>query len=89
MKKLVGIEVVNYTSKSGTPVTGCRIHIEETLLSPNVGVKTYSEYVSNAQVSDFHLGEISALLYEPSFSGKYKCTGVLMKDDKDTSKEGR
>lgn len=79
MKTVVGIEVVSYTNKSQKLIQGIRLHITEDLVSPNLGVRTFSEFVSGANVKEYKLGEISAVLYEPGYGNMYRCTGVIYK----------
>lgn len=79
MKKIVGVESVNYQSKSGNQVSGVRIHIESSLQSPHVGCSVSSEFINGGVISDYPLGEVTAILYEPAFGGKYRCVGAIYK----------
>lgn len=75
-KELVGIEPVSYT-KDGQVHFGTRLYIQFPLASPSVGVKFKDEYIPNVNSTEFHLGPIEAVLYEPGYGGKMRCTGVL------------
>lgn len=76
-KEVVGIEVVNYTNKQGRQISGVRIHCIEPLPAPHLGSRTISEFITGQGISDFTLGEYSALLYEPGFGNTHRCVGVL------------
>lgn len=77
VKQIVGIEVVNYTSKKGQQVSGVKLYCCEPLPSPHIGSRAFDVYISGGVVSNYHLGEYVTLIYEPGFSGTFKCTGVL------------
>lgn len=77
MKELVGIERVDYTNKSGKQVRGVRIHVLSLLDFPHLGSRCDSYYISGGDVSNFHLGPIQAVLFEPGFGGNMQCVGVL------------
>lgn len=80
-KNLVGVEVVSYTSKkTGKLVQGVRIYVSQEIHSPGYGISVTSEFVSGAIISDFPLGPIKAVLYEPGFGSSYKCVGVLYEE---------
>lgn len=80
---LVGAEEVAYTDKSGNPRHGVRIHVTETFSlvpgGPVVGERANNYYIANADISDYPLGELMTVLFEPTLSGKARCTGVLYK----------
>lgn len=77
MKELVGIERLDYTNKNGKHVQGVRIHVVSPLSFPDIGSRCDSYYVSGADVSNFHLGPIQAVLFEPGFGNNMVCVGVL------------
>lgn len=77
MKELVGIERVDYTNKSGKQVQGVRIHVLSPLAFPHLGSRCDTFYVSGGDVSNFHLGPIQAVLFEPGFGSSMNCVGVL------------
>lgn len=78
--KLIGIESVDYVNKNGKRVSGVRLHVSSPAPAPGLGDVTSSYYVTGKAVSDFQLGDIITLLYEPGFNGKLHCTGCLMAD---------
>lgn len=81
MKEIIGIESVSYTNKNGKLINGVRIYIAEPMSPPHVGMKVKEEFISGQSLSDHHLGEVVAVLYEPTFvNGQYRCSGVLYKD---------
>lgn len=82
MGKVIGIELVSYTNKNGKLIMGTRLHMTQELLSPSIGEKCFSEFVSGRSASEFHLGEFQTVLYEPTGFGSYRCTGVLYLDKK-------
>lgn len=76
-KEIIGIEPVSY-QRDGRDFFGVRLYISSPLPSPGVGNKVQIEYIANTQLSDFHLGPIAAVLYEPGFkSGTYRPVGIL------------
>lgn len=78
MKKLIGVEPVNYTSKkTGGLVTGVRIYVQEDMVSPSIGVKVQEHFINGARIEDYPLGSIDAVLLEPTFGNNFRCTGVL------------
>lgn len=81
-KRVIGVEPVSYTGKNGNPVRGVRIHIATELMSPSIGESVANEFISQADINDYHLGPVQAVLYEPGFGGRYRCTGVIYDDIK-------
>lgn len=81
-KSIVGVERVDYKSKNGTQVTGVRVFIATELMFPSVGVSVKEEYISGGDVKDYPLGEVQAILYEPTFRNNYRCVGVLYANNK-------
>lgn len=77
MKELVGIERVDYTNKMGKQVQGVRIHVLSPLPFPHLGSRCDSFYVPGGDVSNFHLGPIQAVLFEPGYGNNFNCVGVL------------
>lgn len=81
VEKVIGIEDVNYTNKDQKKVIGVRLHIaSEMQASEGSGFRVYSEFLNGHRPDEFKIGEITAVLYQPTFGGQYKCTGVLYKD---------
>lgn len=76
-KEVVGLESINYENRNGRHVEGVRIYCVEPLMAPHVGSRAFDVYVSGGHIPDYHLGPYVTLLYEPSYNGSFKCTGVL------------
>lgn len=81
-KCIVGVESVNYTSKDGKPVSGVRIYVSTELQAPHIGISVKDEFITGGNISDYPLGEVQAILYEPTFKNNYRCVGVLYKPAK-------
>lgn len=80
MKKIVGVEPVSYTSKSGSLVTGVRIFIASDAVAPAVGITTSDAFISGGTMQEYHTGEVQAVLYEPTRGGYSRCVGVIYAD---------
>lgn len=81
-KEIVGIEKVNYSNKDGKVINGVKIYIATSLAPAGIGVSVKEEYLANRDISEFHLGEVLAVLYEPTYRNNYRCVGVLYADNK-------
>lgn len=79
MKKIiVGIEDVNYVNKQGRSVSGVNLYITEDIIQNGTGKKSSSVFISGHKSSEYKLGEIQTVLYEPYGNGKYfRAVGVL------------
>lgn len=76
-KSVVGVEDVSYINKDGKAVKGVRVYVATPLTSPHTGISVKDEFINGADVRDYPLGDILAVLYEPTFKGNYRCTGIL------------
>lgn len=77
-KSVVGIEHVDYEGKSGH-VQGVNLYISSELLPPSVGEKVSQEFIRDAFVKDFKLGEIVTVTYEKGYGNYFRATGVIYK----------
>lgn len=77
-KSVVGVESVDYQGKSGH-VVGVNLYISEPLVSPSVGNRVSQEFIRDASVSDFKLGDIVTVTYEKGFGNYFRATGVIYK----------
>lgn len=76
-KKIIGVEPVNYNNKAGRPVTGVRLYISQPAIPPSTGLKVYDVFISGMNISDFPLGDIITVNYEPSgYGNNMRATGV-------------
>lgn len=80
MKKIIGIETIDYTNKQGNPVRGHRVYIGENGVEHVQGLKVESEFISDRYLQ----GEIPALQsevqgfkYSKGFGNNYICTGIF------------
>lgn len=89
-KKVIGVERVSYTNKDNQLVTGVRISVA-TPLPPNsgTGYSVTSEFINGAVYEDYHCGPVVAVLYEPTPSGRARCTGVIYSECPDPDESGK
>lgn len=87
-KYVVGIEDASYT-KDNRPIIAVRLHMVEELPNGD-GYRAFNEFLMNQIKSNFHTGEIIAVLYEPGYNGRAVCKGVLYAPEvpKDIPKDG-
>lgn len=77
MKSIVGVEPVSYVNKQGVPVSGVRIFVSSPAVPPAIGSVITESFISGGNMKDYPLGDVLAVLYEPTRSGYSRCTGVI------------
>lgn len=77
-KSVIGVENVDYEGKNGR-VKGVNLYISEPLVSPSIGTRVSQEFVRDASISDFKLGEIVMVTYEKGYGNYFRTTGVIYK----------
>lgn len=77
-KSVIGVETVSYEGKNGH-VNGVNLYISESLVSPSIGVRVTQEFIRDASVADFKLGDIVTVCYEKGFGNYFRATGVIYK----------
>lgn len=78
VKSIVGVEHVDYEGKNGH-VRGVNLYISSEMLSPSVGCKVSQEFIRDATVKEFKLGEIVTVTYEKGYGNYLRATGVIYK----------
>lgn len=77
MIDLVGVEKVSYKKEDRT-FSGIRVYYVDKSQPVDNGYKVNQAYISNAHVSDYQLGEYTAVLYAPlGNTGRFVCTGLI------------
>lgn len=77
-KTIIGIEDISYTNKQGKKITGVRLYITEDIVQGGIGKKSTEVFISDAHSSEYKLGDIQTVLYEPYGNGKYfRAVGVI------------
>lgn len=79
-KSVIGVENVDYEGKNGH-VKGVNLYISDSLLSPSIGVRVSQEFIRDASISDFKLGEIVTVTYEKGYGNFFRATGVIYKKE--------
>lgn len=78
MLTIIGIEDATYTKKGQTfPTNATRLYVMGYPTSSGIGCKCSEVFIVGHLMSEFHLGDITTVLYEPGYSGNMRATGVL------------
>lgn len=88
MLKIIGIEDATYTKKGATfPTIATRLYISG--YPCQIGEKVSEVFIPNRGNTEFHLGEITTVLYEPGYGGNMRATGVLYAPENSSEKNRR
>lgn len=88
-QEVIGIESVSFTNQSTKEnVFGVRLYVSTKLNPPDLGYSVHEYFIKDHNCSMYHLGEIVAVLLEPTRSGKVRCTGVIYPESLNPAKKG-
>lgn len=76
-KYVVGISSFKFKDKQKRDRFAVHLYIATGIPDPGVGVSVDRVTIFDAVPEEFYLGKIRTVLYEPSYRGNFRCTGVI------------